>query len=357
MSSISPSYSSQLLISLYRLLTIKGAPDVLIDRCTHFTSSSGDTVVLNSSIRSMIEGIKNDWSAHGKRVILLARKILPAPQPKMSNDLESRILESAKTDLTLVGLVSIVDPPRAEVPAVVQTLRGAGIRVFMVIFQSPPIFWMIYVLMNPQVTGDFALTAQAIATDCGIITNPPSLVENFRALSRDTDSQFESDKKAFSPVVTRESASKTSIVISGPEMIGLDETQWNQLCQYDEIVFARTTPEQKLRIVREFQARDAIVGMTGDGVNDAPSLKAADIGIALGSGSDIAIEAADMVLLESFSAIVEAVQYGRVVFDNLKKTIAYLLPAGSFSELWPIVTNVLFGMPQILSSFLMIVIW
>ena len=75
----------------------------------------------------MIEGIKNDWSAHGKRVILLARKILPAPQPKMSNDFESRILESAKTGLTLVGLVSIEDPPRAEVPGVVQTLRGASL--------------------------------------------------------------------------------------------------------------------------------------------------------------------------------------------------------------------------------------
>lgn len=136
----------------------------------------------------------------------------------------------------------------------------------------------------------------------------------------------------------------------------MNDIQWDRLCLYDEVVFARTTPEQKLRIVKELQKRDNIVGMTGDGVNDAPSLKAADIGIALGSGSDIAIEASDMVLLDSFSAIVEAVLYGRVVFDNLKKTVIYLLPAGTFSEFWPIMTNVIFGLPQILSSFLMIVI-
>ena len=99
----------------------------------------------------------------------------------------------------------------------------------------------------------------------------------------------------------------SSIVISGPELISLNENQWEQLCKYDEIVFACTTPKQKLRIVCKFQARNEIVSITSDGVNNTPSLKAADISIALGSGSDIAIEAANIVLLESFSVVVEAV--------------------------------------------------
>lgn len=148
-----------------------------------------------------------------------------------------------------------------------------------------------------------------------------------------------------------------ALVLTGSDLMKLNGHQWEQVCSYPEIVFSRTTPDQKLRIVREFQARDQVVGMTGDGVNDAPALKAADIGISLASGSDIAIEAADMVLLDSFAAIVEAVRYGRLVFDNLKKIIAYLLPAGSWSEFWPVFTNVIFGLPQILSSFLMIIIW
>lgn len=117
----------------------------------------------------------------------------------------------------------------------------------------------------------------------------------------------------------------TAIVISGPELADLSDNDWDRLCGYDEIVFARTTPEQKLRIVKEFQARDNIVAMTGDGVNDAPSLKAADVGVALGSGSDVAIEAADIVLLDSFSAIVEAVKYGRLVYGT-----SSLLVLGAF---------------------------
>jgi sodium/potassium-transporting ATPase subunit alpha len=109
------------------------------------------------------------------------------------------------------------------------------------------------------------LTAQAIAAECGIITNPPHLVKNISALSRDYEGSISEEfdeKKA----VQEPSDTKTSIVLSGPELITLNENQWEQLCKYDEIVFARTTPEQKLRIVREFQGRDEIVGMTGDGV-------------------------------------------------------------------------------------------
>jgi sodium/potassium-transporting ATPase subunit alpha len=124
------------------------------------------------------------------------------------------------------------------------------------------------------------------------------------------------------------SSTPRSIVITGPELANISTEQMEQVAHYDEIVFARTTPEQKLKIVREFRRRRCVVAMTGDGVNDAPSLKAANVGIAMGNGSDVAKEAADMVLLEDFSAIVIALEYGRLVYDNLKKSVLYLLPAG-----------------------------
>ncbi|KAI0477051.1 Na,H/K antiporter P-type ATPase [Xylariaceae sp. FL0804] len=311
------------------LLTIKGAPDVLIGRCSHFTTNAGDAHPFDDDMRAAFEGMKNAYSSQGKRCLLLARKVICQSEMRHkpgTSQFEDEVSEQARSGLTLVGLVAIVDPLRPEIRDVVSTLRGAGIRIFMV-------------------TGDYALTALAIAQDAGIVSDPTPQVHGVSALSRD-DSMAVEDKTQ---------QARRSIVVSGPELLTLNEHQWRSLTEYEEIVFARTTPEQKLRIVREFQA-GGVVAMTGDGVNDAPSLKAADVGIALGSGSDIAIEAADMVLLESFSSVVEAVQYGRVVFDNLKKVICYLLPAGSFAEFWPVMTNVLFGLPQILSSFLMIII-
>lgn len=325
------------------VLTIKGAPDVLIDRCSHYLDRQGDVQILDDTVRAEVEKTKNQWSREGKRVILLARRTIPKSglaSESTSGTFENEIQSLARDSLIFVGLVAIVDPPRDEIPNVVRTLRGAGIRIFMV-------------------TGDFALTAAAIARECGIISNNPDETDSIAALSRSLDksrANAAKDQPAAEINYSDPYRTKRSIVLSGPELISLNDAQWTQLCAYDEIVFARTTPEQKLRIVKELQSREHIVGMTGDGVNDAPSLKAADIGISLGSGSDIAIEASDMVLLDSFDAIVQAVSYGRVVFDNLKKTIAYLLPAGSFAEFWPVITNVIFGLPQILSSFLMIII-
>ncbi|KAM7210066.1 hypothetical protein V8F06_014554 [Rhypophila decipiens] len=323
------------------LLTIKGAPEILLDRCTNYTGSSGATMTLNAAAREKIDRIKDEWSSQGRRVLLLAHKAISRSciksSPLSSSAFETEMMEQARSGLTLVGLVAIADPPRREIPEVISTLRQAGIRIFMV-------------------TGDFALTAQAIARECGIITNPKAKVDSASALSRD---DFDRSKHESTPLSDENSdeTPTTSIVLTGSDLITLSPTQWDDLvASYNEVVFARTTPEQKLLIVRELQARHNIVGMTGDGVNDAPALRAADIGIAVGGGSDIATEAADMVLLESFASVVEAVRYGRMMFDNLKKTIAYLLPAGSFSEFWPVMTNVCFGLPQILSSFLMIVI-
>ncbi|KAJ6439764.1 Na/K ATPase alpha 1 subunit [Purpureocillium lavendulum] len=323
------------------LLTIKGAPDVLLGRCTQYVTPSGAVANVDEHVAATLEHVKNIYSSQGKRCLLLARKIIPADMVSAvpeTVEYEQEMTAHAKTGLILVGLVAIVDPLRPEIRDVVTTLRGAGIRIAMV-------------------TGDFALTALAISREAGIVTcvnvdgvaNLDRYSDGGSSSSPPSEEADELKKPNASPFT------RGAIVISGPELTTLNDHQWRLLTEYEEIVFARTTPEQKLRIVREFQTNN-VVAMTGDGVNDAPSLKAADVGISMGSGSDIAMEAADMVLLDTFSSVVTAVQYGRVVFDNLKKVIAYLLPAGSFSEFWPVITNVVFGLPQILSSFLMIVI-
>lgn len=329
----------------HRLLTIKGAPDRLLDSITKYIGRTGASHVLTAEAKAKIEAIQSEYSSQGRRVLLLAHKALSRSaiqSSPLSSAFEGEMTSHAKSGLTLVGLVAIADPPRPEIPEVVRTLRGAGVRIFMV-------------------TGDFALTAQAIAAECGIITSPASSVRDVSALSRNPLVLPTPELAATTTTTTktvRFDDAPTSIVLTGPDLMAMNASQWDQLAtSWGEVVFARTTPEQKLRIVRELQARGLVVGMTGDGVNDAPALRAADVGIAVGSGSDVAVEAADMVLLESFGSVVEAVRCGRMMFDNLRKTIAYLLPAGSFAEFWPVFTNVAFGLPQVLSSFLMIVIW
>ena len=147
------------------------------------------------------------------------------------------------------------------------------------------------------------------------------------------------------------------MLLSGSDLDYLTADDWLFVTKYDEIVFARTSPEQKLKVVSEFQKYGFIVAVTGDGVNDAPSLKKANIGIAMGSGSDVAMEAAEVVFLDSnFSSILIAIKNGRLIFQNLRKVIIYLLPAGSFAEIIPVLINTFLGVPQTMSSFQMIII-
>jgi sodium/potassium-transporting ATPase subunit alpha len=278
------------------------------------------------------------------------------------------LIDELNSELIIVGLVGLIDPLKPDTPDTVRCVRsemkcspracradvaslhlricrGAGIRFFVV-------------------TGDHPATAVAIAAQAGIISNPAAVHHASDLLYHATEKE-EKEKEKEDVVVTREpsdNASPQSIVITGAELDTLTKEHEDILCEYQEIVFARTTPEQKLRIVRSMQARGGVVGVTGDGVNDAPALRAADCGIAMGSGSDVAREAADMVLLEDFSAIVVALEYGtfsfwlsspayylcfmsqrssllppsfagRLVYDNLKKTILYLLPAGRWVTL------------------------
>ncbi|EFE44874.1 hypothetical protein TRV_00354 [Trichophyton verrucosum HKI 0517] len=276
----------------YMIRIMAPVPSADTENAEKHTEIDGSIAALSDMDRESIERAKDKWSREGKRVILLARRdVTQAIEDslKMAQP-EKSIMDYARSDLTFVGMWALIDP---------------------------------------LVTGDFKLTAQAIAVDCGIIKSSNTVVHSIDNLRRDFEMEQHDQREQRSP-----------LVISGPELITLNDKQWDQLCTYEEIVFARTTPDQKLRIVKEFQSREKIVAMTGDGVNDAPALKAADVGVALGSGSDIAIEAADMVLLDSFAAIVEAVKYGRVTFVL------------TFCK-GPVLANTFLGIPQALSSFLM----
>ncbi|CAD0109035.1 unnamed protein product [Aureobasidium uvarum] len=310
------------------LVYVKGAPDKLLPFATSYWSAkSGSVMPLDADAKAQFSALQERLSRNAERVILLCQRHYHPVETLGTNAFGDEVLENGIADLTIIGVLGITDPPRKETAPTIASCRRAGARFFMV-------------------TGDFGLTGAAIARNVGIFTHSGE-PDTYETIAE--GQTFVNDNEKGARV-------NSSLLLEGPSINKLTDEDWDIVCSYEEIVFARTTPEQKLRIVNELKARDNVVAVTGDGVNDAPALKAADVGIAIAAGSDVALEASDLVLLDKFDSIVEAIRLGRLVFQNLQKGIAYLLPAGSFSEIWPVLLNVFFGVPSPLSSFLMIII-
>merc|ERR1712168_522244 len=217
--------------------------------------------------------------------------------------------------LTFVGLMSMIDPPRAAVPDAVAKCRSAGIKVIMV-------------------TGDHPITAKAIARSVGIISEGNKTVEDIAA-ERKCDVKDVDKREANAAVVNGATLRDCT-----------DEDIDDILKNHSEIVFARTSPQQKLNIVEGGHRQGSIVAVTGDGVNDSPALEKADIGVAMGiTGSDVSKQAADMILLDdNFASIVTGMGEGRLIFDNLKKSIAYTLTS-NIPEISPFLLFILADVP------------
>merc|ERR1719284_1423444 len=217
--------------------------------------------------------------------------------------------------LCFVGLMSMIDPPRAAVPDAVAKCRSAGIKVIMV-------------------TGDHPITAKAIARSVGIISEGNKTVEDI------------AEEKGI-PVSQVNKRDAKAAVVHGSDLRDLTDADLDEiLLHHTEIVFARTSPQQKLIIVDGCQRQGQIVAVTGDGVNDSPALKKADIGVAMGiAGSDVSKQAADMILLDdNFASIVTGVEEGRLIFDNLKKSIAYTLTS-NIPEISPFLLFIIADVP------------
>ncbi|MBK5293620.1 MAG: cation-translocating P-type ATPase [Acidobacteriia bacterium] len=257
----------------------KGGVDKLLD-ISGTVWVKGKAEPLNQSWRDQLAKGHETLAKNGMRVLGVAFRWLDSA-PEVAD-------QALERDLTLVGMIGIIDPPRPEAAAAVAKCKTAGIRPVMI-------------------TGDHPLTAQYIASQLGITGEGP--------------------------------------VLTGQEMDRLSVAELELLAE-SVPVYARVSPAHKLKIVEGFQRRGHIVAMTGDGVNDAPALKKADIGVAMGiTGTDVAKEAADMVLLDdNFATIVDAVEEGRVIYDNVRKFIRYILTTNS-GEIWLMLAAPLFQMP------------
>merc|ERR1711874_21399 len=296
------------------LLVMKGAPERILQRCS--------TIVIDGTERPLTEDWKNAFETAymelgglGERVLGFCDYMVPADKYPAGYPYDADEENFPLEGLRFVGLMSMIDPPRAAVPDAVSKCRSAGIKVIMV-------------------TGDHPITAKAIARNVGIISEGNFTIEEL-AEERGVD------KKELDP---REAK---ACVVHGGELIDITNDQLDEILMYhSEIVFARTSPQQKLIIVEGCQRMGAIVAVTGDGVNDSPALKKADIGVAMGiAGSDVSKQAADMILLDdNFASIVTGVEEGRLIFDNLKKSIAYTLTS-NIPEISPFLVFILADVP------------
>ena len=244
----------------------KGAPDIVLERCTHYQSRDDVAVPLNDEQRRRILAANDRMTSQALRVLGVAYRVVKDLDYSQNGDLSAEIEE----ELIFVGLLGMIDPARPEVLPALQIAREAGIRTAMI-------------------TGDYPNTAKAIAQEIGLLQ-------------------------------------KGHRVMTGKELDELSDEELKKAV-VDTDVFARVSPEHKVRIVDAFKSNNEVVAMTGDGVNDAPSIKRADIGIAMGiTGTDVAKETADMVLTDdNYASIVSAVEQGRVIYSNIRKFVYFLL--------------------------------
>ncbi|XP_048418221.2 potassium-transporting ATPase alpha chain 2-like isoform X3 [Stegostoma tigrinum] len=296
------------------LLVMKGAPERILESCSTIMFQ-GREVPLEDSEIEVIQTAYHEFGGLGERVLGFCHQYLPKDKYPDLYIFDADSKNFPISNLCFVGLLSLIDPPRSSVPDAVLKCRSAGIKVIMV-------------------SGDHPITATAIAKSTGIISADSETVEDIaKRLNVSVSQVNKSDAKA--------------AVINGSNFQDMDPEFLDDILRnHTEIVFARTSPQQKLYIVEACQRQGSIVAVTGDGVNDSPALKKADIGIAMGIvGSDAAKNSADMILLDdNFASIVTGVEEGRLIFDNLKKAIAYTLTK-NMAELCPFIVYVIASIP------------
>merc|ERR1711981_86445 len=296
------------------LLVMKGAPERILERCSTIHIKGRDEP-LTEEWKEKFNHAYMDLGGLGERVLGFCDFQLPENEFPTGFPFNSDEVNFPLEGLRFVGLMSMIDPPRAAVPDAVSKCRSAGIKVIMV-------------------TGDHPITASAIARSVGIISEGNYTVEDLA-------------EERGVPVDEINPRDAHAAVVHGGELKDISDEQLDEILMYhSEIVFARTSPQQKLIIVEGCQRIGAIVAVTGDGVNDSPALKKADIGVAMGiAGSDVSKQAADMILLDdNFASIVTGVEEGRLIFDNLKKSIAYTLTS-NIPEISPFLLFILADVP------------